>query len=258
MSYTKRLSEYQWEKLYEYLAPFPRIHTKNEAKTRRFVEAVFWILRSGAPWRMLPREYGHWNVTYQRFADWAEQGIWYKMLYYFAQDPDMEYIMIDSTVLRAHACAAGALKKKYGNQSQQALGRSRGGFSTKIHALCDAGGRPLDFILSAGQAADCTYAIPLLEKMKKRVYTAFLADKGYDTNVIVDHVQASKAVVVIPPKSNRIIQRLYDKELYKERHKIECTFGFLKHYRRLFARFEKIASRFQAFLHFGAALQWLK
>jgi transposase len=255
MSYTQYLSEYQWKKLYEYLVSFPRLHTKNEAKTRRFVEAVFWILRSGSSWRMLPREYGHWNVVYQRFADWAEQGVWYNMLYYFAHNPDMESLMVDSTILRAHACAAGARKKKDGDQAQQALGRSRGGFSTKIHALCDAWGRPLDFLLSPGQAADCTYAIPLLEN---KSYAALLADKGYDTNAIVDYVLTSNAQVVIPPKANRIIQRAYDKALYKKRHRIECTFGFLKHSRRLFARFEKIASRFQAFLHFGAALQWIK
>jgi transposase len=116
-------------------------------------------------------------------------------------------------------------------------------------------GRPLDFLLSAGQAADCTYAIPLLQN---QAYEALLADKGYDTDAIVTYVSQQGAVCVIPPTKNRTIQRFYDKELYKERHKIECLFGFLKHYRRVFARFEKIASRFQAFLHVAAALQWMK
>lgn len=111
MEYRKHLTEYQWSHIYEYLKEYPRIHSNNEDKTRRFVEAVFWIVRSGAQWRLLPKEYGDWNVTYQRFADWAERGVWYKMLYYFAKDPDMEYIMVDSTILRAHACASGATKK---------------------------------------------------------------------------------------------------------------------------------------------------
>ncbi len=111
MAYTQRIKESQWSKLYEYLQLFPRIHTNNEEKTRCFVEGVFWILRSGAQWRLLPQEYGDWNTVYHRFSDWAEEGVWYKMLYYFAQDPDMEYIMVDSTILRAHACAAGAVKK---------------------------------------------------------------------------------------------------------------------------------------------------
>jgi len=118
MDYTQRIGSSQCSKLYEYLKPFPRIHTSNEDKAKRFVEAVFWILRSGAQWRMLPKEYGDWNVVYQRFSDWAERGVWYKILYYFAQDADMEYIMVDSTVLRAHACAAGALKKTEGKRSK--------------------------------------------------------------------------------------------------------------------------------------------
>lgn len=73
------------------------------------------MLRSGAQRRLLLREYGGWNIIYQHFADWAERGVWYKMLYYFAHDPDMEDVMVDSTILRAHACAAGALKKTRGS-----------------------------------------------------------------------------------------------------------------------------------------------
>jgi len=114
MSYTQNINAHSWFKLYEYLKQVPRIHTNNEEKTRRFVEGVFWILRSGAQWRLAPKEYGDWNVMYQRFSDWAERGVWYKMLYYFADDPDMEYIMVDSTILRAHACASGAIKKNMG------------------------------------------------------------------------------------------------------------------------------------------------
>lgn len=116
-------------------------------------------------------------------------------------------------------------------------------------------GNPLDFIITGGQRNDCTQAIPLLEG---KIYGALLADKGYDSNEIVDYAQLSGAIAIIPPKKNRKIQRIYDKHLYKERHKIECLFGFLKHYRRLFSRFEKTIVRFQAFLHFAGALQWMK
>jgi len=111
MSYSQNISSETWTKLYQYLTEFPKLHTSNEDKTRRFVEAVFWLARSGSQWRLLPKEYGDWNAVYHRFSDWAERGVWYKMLYYFAKDPDMEYIMIDSTILRAHACAGGANKK---------------------------------------------------------------------------------------------------------------------------------------------------
>ena len=75
------------------------------------MEGVFWILKSGSQWRLLPVEYGKWSGIWKRFVSWADKGIWYKMFYYFQNDPDMEYIMIDSTILRAHAYASGALKK---------------------------------------------------------------------------------------------------------------------------------------------------
>ena len=106
MTYTQHLNSYQWENIYNYLSEFKDIYVRNEKDCRRFVEGVFWMARSGAQWRLLPSDYGAWNTVYRRFADWADKGVWYKMLYYFANDPDMEYIMIDSTILRAHACAS--------------------------------------------------------------------------------------------------------------------------------------------------------
>lgn len=117
MAYQPKLTNKQWEKIYTYLQGYPRIHTGDPKKIRRFVEAILWMARSGAQWRLLPVEYGNWNIVYQRFADWAEKGVWYKMLYYFSIDPEMKYIMIDSTILRAHACSAGASKKNTGTKA---------------------------------------------------------------------------------------------------------------------------------------------
>jgi transposase len=145
--------------------------------------------------------------------------------------------------------------KKHGKQEEQGLGRSRGGFSTKIHAVCDALGNPLRFIVTTGQRNDCTQAIELFRDLRA---DNLIADKGYDVNAIIKTIEETGCIATIPPKSNRRIKREYDAELYKERHKIECLFGFLKHYRRLFARFEKTKNNFSAFLHFVAALQWLK
>ena len=108
MEYTQRIGSCQWQKIYAYLIDFKGLHTGDEKETRRFVEGVFWMLRSGSQWRMLPAEYGNWNHLYQRFSRWCEKGIFHKMLYYFQSDADMEYIMIDSTILRAHACATPA------------------------------------------------------------------------------------------------------------------------------------------------------
>ena len=140
-------------------------------------------------------------------------------------------------------------------QDEEGLGRSCGGFSTKIHAVCDALGNPLDFIITAGQKHDVTQAIPIISGLKAE---GLLADKGYDSDALREFVKSCDMHAHIPPRKNRLGKILYDETLYKERHKVECLFGFLKHYRRLFSRFDKTKRNFTAFLHFIAALQWLK
>ena len=137
----------------------------------------------------------------------------------------------------------------------EALGRSRGGFSTKIHALTDALGNPLDFVLTGGQAADITQAEALLPD---EPMDAVVADKGYDADAFVATVTARGATAVIPPRRNRRQPREYDRHRYKERHRIECFFGKIKHYRRIFSRFEKTARNYMGFLRFVAALVWLR
>ena len=107
-----RLQDDQWTKIRDFLKDDPNAYVGNEAECRRFVEAVIWIDRSGAQWRLLPNEYGNWNTIYKRFARWCDKGVWERMFEHFADDPDMGNGIVDSTIVRAHACAAGAQKKR--------------------------------------------------------------------------------------------------------------------------------------------------
>ena len=145
--------------------------------------------------------------------------------------------------------------KKSGGQESQALGRSRGGFSTKIHIAVDALGNPLRFILTAGQCHDSPQAEALIEGYSTQ---ALIADKGYDSADLIEAVTASGTQAVIPPRSNRKQQRDYDKHLYKERHLVECFINKIKHYRRVFSRFEKLSKNYLGFLSFVSALVWLR
>ena len=107
-----RLTDDQRTKIRDFLRQEPNAYIgKDEQACRRFVEAVKWMSRSGSQWRLLPAEYGNWNSVYKRFGRWCKAGVWERMLGHFAQDPDMENGMIDSTIVRAHPCAAGAQKK---------------------------------------------------------------------------------------------------------------------------------------------------
>jgi transposase len=113
----------------------------------------------------------------------------------------------------------------------------------------------LRFILTGGERNDCTQALALLENIKGK---ALLADKGYDTNYIVEAAENIGAIVVIPPKKNRIVQREYDKELYKERNIVERLFNKLKNFRRVATRYDKTASAFMGFILLASIIIWLK
>ena len=132
------------------------------------------------------------------------------------------------------------------------MGRSRGGLTTKIHLLANELGLPVDFLIAGGQVNDCTQAIPLLDQHKAE---AVLADKGYDADAIVERVEAMGAKVVIPPKRNRKVQREYDKDLYKQRNRIERCFSKLKCFRRFATRYERSKAPFSALVALACA--WL-
>jgi transposase len=230
------------------------IYTGNEGKCRNFVDAVHWVMRTGAQWRDLPSELGKWNSVFKRFGRWSDKDVWNKLHQQLLEEPDMEWLLLDSTVVRAHPCAAGAPQKK-GGQAKQALGRSVGGFGTKIHATVDALGNPLRLLLTGGQRGDATQAIALLKGFD---FSGVLADRGYDADAILDFIAQNGAQAIIPAKKNRIVQRETDWHMYKARHLVECFMNKIKQYRRVFSRFEKYASRYMSFLAFASALIWLR
>ena len=106
-----RVSDADWDKIRAFLRQESRAYVgRDELACRRFVEAVKWMSRSGAQWRLLPAEYGAWNTVYKRFVRWCTAGVWERMLAALASEPDTEHGMIDATIVRAHPCAAGAQK----------------------------------------------------------------------------------------------------------------------------------------------------
>jgi transposase len=104
----------QWSQLYPYLYGRPAIYVGNETQCRRFLEGVHWMMRTGAQWRELPARSGNWNSVSQRFARWCDKAGWAQLHLHFAHDPDRDNLSIDSTIVRAQPCAAGAATKPGG------------------------------------------------------------------------------------------------------------------------------------------------
>lgn len=246
------IPEKQWKEIYKELQKNKSLHIKNEEETRLFIEAIWLMMRSGMQWRLLPESYGYWNSVYKRFANWSQKGVFEDLFESCKKDADTDYVMIDATIVRAHACASGYKKD---SQTREALGRSVGGFTTKINALVDALGYPLKFILSPGQEHDVKAAPQLIEGIYD---TNLIADKGYDSDDLIEIAHTQNCSVTIPSRRSRITARDYDFFVYKERHLIECFFGKLKHFRRLFSRFDKSARNFMSFLYFASFLIWLR
>lgn len=104
------LRDDQWERMSGHIIGDERSRGSSGRNNRLFVEGVLWIARTSAPWRDLPEVFGAWNSVFRRFSRWAAKGVWDRVFAAMSDDPDFEYLIIDSTIVRAHQHAAGAKK----------------------------------------------------------------------------------------------------------------------------------------------------
>jgi transposase len=190
------LTDAQWAKMEPLCLGKPSDPGRSGKDNRLFVEAVLWIARTGSPSRDLPHAFGHWNSVYTRFRDWVKADVWKRLFDAVSDDADMEYAMVDATIVKVHRHGQGA---KGGTQSQ-AIGRSKGGMTTKILALTDALGNLVRFVLLPGQRFDTVGVPPLIEGL---AFDALIADKAFDSNAIIAELDARGAKVVISQHPRR-------------------------------------------------------
>jgi transposase len=248
----RRFDDEQWARIAPRVAALTRRGPKGDQ--RSFVEAVAWILRTGAPWRDLLKEFGYWERCYRRFRRWVLAGKWEALRR--AVDPhcnDDSVLLIDSTIVKAHPDAAGALRRN-GGQAVEALGRSRGGFTTKLHALVTGRGRLLRYSLTGGEVHDITQAAALVNGggSAPSPWTVVIGDRAYDSDAFVECVESLGMRTVIPSRATRLRPRDLDETSYARRNVIERFFGRLKRYRRVATRYEKTASSCLGFVAFAA------
>ena len=179
------LTDAQWAKMEPLCLGKPGDPGRSGKDNRLFVEAVLWIARTGSPRRDLPRTFGHWISVYTRFRDCVKADVWKRLFDAVSDEPDMEYAMVD-----AHRQGPPPLTgRKRGTQSQ-AIGRSKGGMTTKILALTDALGNLVRFVLLPGQRFDTVGVPPLIEGL---TFEALIADKAFDSNAIIAELDARSA-----------------------------------------------------------------
>jgi transposase len=224
---------------------------------RKFFKALHYFTVHNITWRALPAAFGKWNSIWKRFWRLSRAGVFEAFFQALAElSPTAHLVqMFDSTIVRAHVSAAGAK----GGQDDQALGRSRGGFSTKIHLKTDFDGLPIGIHLTAGQVSDSTQLETSLDIGPDIQPRAALTDKGYDSAANRAACRKRAIVPVIPYRSNaKDRPKLFPKLLYKTRARIEQTIGKLKRFKRVAFRCEKTAASYCAFVEFACLLILVK
>ena len=224
---------------------------------RKFLEAIHYFTVHSISWRALPDEFGNWNSVWKWFWRLSRSGVFEAFFQVLAECSETAHLIqfFDSTTARAHVSAAGAKR----GQQHQALGRSRGGFSTKIHLKTDLDGRPLDFHLTGGEASDSTQfetSLDIGPDIRPRIA---VTDKGYDSEANRVAARARGITPVIPRRENSKQRgRFFPKRMYKLRARIEQTIGKLKRYKRVAMRCEKTDTSYAAFISFACGLMLVK
>ena len=220
---------------------------------RLFVDAVLWVLRTGAPWRDLHPSFGHWNSVFQRFNRWSRKGVWDRVFKALAADTKFQ---TDHARCHHRPGTPAFGRRKRGTQTGSIARARAAAWITKIHIAVDALGHPMRMTLTAGQVHEATQASILIEGL---TLISLIADKGYDNDAFRSELAAAEVMLcVIPPLSSRTAEIAYDKNAYGLRYRIECFINKIKHYRRVATRYEKTARNFLSMVSLAAVMVWLR
>lgn len=212
--------------------------------------AIFYVLRTGIPWRDLPESFGPWSSVYTRFRRWCACGLFARMLTLVAGRATGQLRYIDCSHIKLHQHGANPR----GGQAAQAMGRTKGGLNTKLAAVIEGGGRAVALGLVAGQRHDLHAIDPLLPWLRRH---RAVADKGFDADTFRARLCRQRTRVCIPPKRTRRWPVAFHRGYYRYRHKVENFFGRIKRYRRVGTRYDKLAAVFLGFVQLAAVFDWL-
>ncbi|HAB5395072.1 TPA_asm: IS5 family transposase [Salmonella enterica subsp. enterica serovar Mbandaka] len=252
-----KMTDADWANTLEvFRACLPR-RGRKAADDRLFLEAMHFFTVENVRWRALPERFGPWNSVWKRFDRLSKVGVFETFFETLTAMGTSAHLiqMFNSAIVRAHISAAGAKR----GQPGQALGRSRGGFTTKIHAKADSSGHLIAFDLTGGEASDTRHFETLLDIGPDITPRAALADKGYSSKSNRAVARARGIAPVVPHKSNEKNKpSFFAKTLYKARARIKQGFGRLKRFKRVALRCGKTQRNYRSIVSFAAALCRIK
>ena len=245
------LTEKHWLKLKPILLD---LNIYDKPNLRNILEGILFRMRTGVPWRDIPSQFGRCNTIFKTFSRWSKNNKLMQLFKQLSKDIDYEWLFMDGTHIRAHQHSSGAASK-----TDEAISKSIGGNSSKIHMIVDACGNPYEFLITDGTTHDVKVAPELLSKVSLKTTEYVSADKGYDSDSLREIIAEQSVKAVIPKKRNTKANNDHmDWYIYKIRHLVENAFARLKHFRGIATRYDKLKQHYENTVALACAYIWLK